>query len=362
MDASCFVIPAQFGYMQIPATTLRHFADGIFPSLAKCAADSVASGYMHRWVGGHDLIMDVFSTVGHDGVQSGLHQAGHILLTDFPTKAGIPIPLLSAQGLGGWLVNSVGISKGWLCLNMFETGIGIFAVADASSQLFAALAGELPMTAWTAFSTFGMGTGYILIGTETMNPLLLGAGVEKILAGVVSGLDELKSASALLQIDPLQFFGAGLVSAIIGFTISRALLGQDTAESVKMGLQNGAVGALLSASTGVGLGVMLGLAGYAYGKALAQRKTPAFSRESFIMLEAEIFSSDPDVAKMAELSREQLFTLDEVSFELPQVAMFPPVAPDANWFHRVDDEFMKKALFPSVQGFPPLEPGDAFSR
>ncbi len=293
---------------------------------------------------------------------AGYRHGGHILLTDFPTVQGIPIPLLSGGGLGQWLVNTVGIKSGWLCVNVFDAGLGVIAVSTASENLIRAMAAELPMSAWTAFTTFGVGAGEIHVGVTAQNPLVVFAGVENIAAGILSAADKLKAYSAILQIDPLLFLGAGLLSTAVGFTVSRALLGQDTTTSIKTGLQNGLVGALLAASTGAGVGVMLGLAAYAYGKALAQRKTAKFSRESFIMLEQAIFEANPDVEKMTVLSREQLFTLDDRPLALPEPRMLPEFDPAEYGFAHCEEELVAQVfkslpppqLFPSSSVFPPV--------
>ena len=89
----------QCAYMHIPADVLRNTVDGLFPSLAKNAAADAVSGFGHRWVHGHDLIMDIAGQFFRHPVHA-VKQAGHILLTDFPTKAGIPIPGFSQSGLG----------------------------------------------------------------------------------------------------------------------------------------------------------------------------------------------------------------------------------------------------------------------
>lgn len=90
---------AQYVYMHIPADALRHTVDGLFPSLAKNAAADAVSGFGHRWVHGHDLITDIVPQFFRHPVHAS-QQAGHILLTDFPTKAGIPIPGFHNQAWG----------------------------------------------------------------------------------------------------------------------------------------------------------------------------------------------------------------------------------------------------------------------
>lgn len=118
----------QLAYLQIPAATLRGFADSLFPGFAKDAVADAVSGTGHRFMAGHDLLLDVMPRFATEPA-SAFHQAGHILLTDFPTKAGIPIPGFSHSGLGEFLVNC-GIPKGWMCMNIMDAGVGILAVAE----------------------------------------------------------------------------------------------------------------------------------------------------------------------------------------------------------------------------------------
>ena len=86
-------------------------------------------GFNHRWRGGHDLLADVGRTLRGKGPVAAAHQAGHIVLADFPTKAGIPIPGFSQSALGSFLANTLHIPRGYLSVNLLETGIGILAVA-----------------------------------------------------------------------------------------------------------------------------------------------------------------------------------------------------------------------------------------
>ena len=67
MDALCYAIPARFAYMTIPADDLRVFADGMFPSFAKCPAADFIQGAAHRYIGGHDLLLDIPKTLVNRG-------------------------------------------------------------------------------------------------------------------------------------------------------------------------------------------------------------------------------------------------------------------------------------------------------
>ncbi len=231
---------AHYAYINIPADVLRRTVDGLFPGLAKNAAADAMSGFNHRWAHGHDLITDVMPKFFKSPVQA-IKQAGHIVLTDFPTKAGIPIPGLSKSGLGA-LLTELGIPKGYLSLNIMDTGVGLLAVGEGSHDLMNALAGDLPMNCWTAFDTFGEGGIELVLGVTTQNPILLGAGVENILAGCISTI---KTYTTF--IDPVEFFGASMTGAILGLGISYALNRQDKNNLGQKVLSGTAKSALMAA-------------------------------------------------------------------------------------------------------------------
>jgi len=315
MEAISYIVPSQFAYLSIPTSNLRNFVDGLFPSLAKCGIADAVSGKYHRYMAGHDILLDVFSTAKSSGIKDALHQAGHIALTDFPTKAGIPIPLFSNSGLGGWLVNSVGIGRGWLCVNVCDAGVGILAVADGSGKLLAALNGELPMTAWTFFDTFVQGTLEVTFGSFMKNPLLVLGGVENIFAGTISAVNKAmgiwREYSVPISVDPLSFLGAGLLSASLGFLIGYTLLGETVPDSLMEGIKSGAVGSLFTISAGCGFGAILGLAAFSFGKALAQGGTSAkitISQDSLVVLLWEITQANPDIKKIINMAKTSLFT------------------------------------------------------
>jgi len=187
MEIAVTAAAGQAVYGWIPTDPLRGFFDNSFPWFAKCPHADILpfKDFHHRWAEGHDLLLDVPSTFTQHGVVDGVRHTGHVVLTDFPTKAGIPIPGFSESGLGALLAEA-GISKGWLCVNVMDTGIGILAVAEGSADLSAALAGNLDMSAATFFDTFVEGGVEVVLSTATLNPLLLTGGVENILAGMVS--------------------------------------------------------------------------------------------------------------------------------------------------------------------------------
>lgn len=258
---------AQYAYMHIPVDALRHTVDGLFPSLAKNAAADAVSGFGHRWAHGHDLITDIVPQFFRHPVHA-VKQAGHILLTDFPTKAGIPILGFSQSGLGSLLVD-LGIPKGYLSLNMMDTGIGLLALGEGSCDLISAMSGNVPMDAWTAFDTFGEGGIELVLGYSIQNPLLIGAGIENILAGCVSTLKTFTD-----YVDPALFFGHSMTGAILGAGFSYALNRKRAKGSLGRTVlgtsaRSALLGALSSASGYFTAGAFLGFTAMQIGKIMA---------------------------------------------------------------------------------------------
>ena len=285
----------QCAYMHIPADVLRNTVDGLFPSLAKNAVADAVSGFGHRWVHGHDLIMDIIGQFFRRPVHA-VKQAGHILLTDFPTKAGIPIPGFSQSGLGSLLVD-IGIPKGYLSLNMMDAGIGLLAVGEGSGDLISAMSGDVPMDAWTAFDTFGEGGIELVLGYSTQNPLLIGAGIENILAGCVSTLKTFTD-----YVDPASFFGHSITAAILGAGFSYALNRKKDKDALCRALlgtsaRSALLGALSSASGYFTAGAFLGFTAMPIGKIMvanAQKEQMLCCSCSLLTFEQQLktFSED----------------------------------------------------------------------
>lgn len=270
MEAASYIVPGQFAYLALPSDGLRHFADGLFPQFAKFPiADSQAVGWGHRYRAGHDLFLDVPATVAEHGVVDGYKHAGHIVLTDFPTKTGIPIPGFSQSGLGQWL-ESLGISRGWLNVNICDAGVGIIAVAEGTDDLVQALNGTLVMDSSTFFDTFVEGGVEVALAVYMENPILLAGGIENILAGLVSAWDTVS-----VYVDPLLFFGSSFTSAAIGFVIGVGIAKQSLPEALDSALRSGVVGSLFSVSAAFGFGALSGLLSIAAGRALARHHLEA---------------------------------------------------------------------------------------
>ena len=173
METLAYIVPGQIAYLSIPASTLRNFSDGMFPHFAKFPTADIVTGAGHRYKAGHDLLLDIPNTFLKEGFLDAYKHFGHVVLTDFPTKAGIPIPGLSQSGLGGWL-ESVNIGRGWLNVNICDAGMGIIAVAEGHSDLISALDGSMKMDAYTFFDTFVEGGIEVVVSIQLSNPIILG--------------------------------------------------------------------------------------------------------------------------------------------------------------------------------------------
>lgn len=292
MITSMIAATSQFAYLSIPASELREFCDGMFPTFAKCSQADFIRGAYHRYKGGHDIVLDVGETLQHDGISEAFRHFGHIVCTDFPTKAGIPIPFFSQSGLGKAL-ESVGISKGWLNVNICDTGIGVLAIAEGSSDLAAAIAGKLDMGVEAFFDTFVEGSIELTLGMWYKNPFLACGGIENILAGCIATWNRYT-----YYVDPLDFLGGGFLSAAIGFTVSHYLLGNDLKRSLTDAGRSGLLGGLFVISPMFAYAALAGFVAYEYGKALANKRNKvmaswySISQEGFFQFLNEIAAGD----------------------------------------------------------------------
>ncbi len=295
MEATYYAIPACVAYLNIPSEQLRGFVDGIFPELAKCSFADTASGFNHRYVAGHDLLVDVPRTLFKYGPAYALHHAGHILLTDFPTRAGIPFPGLSQSGLGHWL-ESFGIGKGWLSINISKGGFGVLAVADGHHDLAVALAGSLHMNPDVFFHTYIEGSAEIVLSCLWENPITLMGGIEKLLAGLIATFN---SVCGYMAVSPIYFLGHSLISAIFGFTVSSYVASSSFPQSALNGCRAGVVGGLFAVSPAFGFAAIAGLTMYAFGNAIARKSLKlcdasyCVDKETVLRLYAEIISNNP---------------------------------------------------------------------
>jgi hypothetical protein len=268
VDATIWVIPGHLIYAEIPTRALRKTIDAALPAFARNANADLTRGYFHRWDRGHDLFIDVSATLQREGARSAFLHAGHIVLTDFPTKMGIPIPGFSASGLGK-LLTDAGVPKGWLCLSASNTFFGVLAIADGSPLLSQALAGNLTMNAGTFFDTFVVGSAEVVLGMNPLpikNPLMVVGGVERIAAGIKATWDTYTT-----HVEPLAFFGSTLGSALLGAAIAAAMASGDRFRAaLQGGARSGFVGGMAAVNSYFAMGATLGFCAFSVGRVLAE--------------------------------------------------------------------------------------------
>lgn len=256
-----FGIKEHYWYAGVKSDVIRNHVDKLFPGLAEDPIADSLSGKWHRWKEGHDLLTDVFPKMFTKPGEA-IHQAGHILLTDFPTRDGIPIPGLSASGLGQMLADA-GINKGYLCINIddaIQGGIGILAVSESHTDLIASINGGT-LDGWSAFDTFGEGAFELFAGFKTGNHLLILAGIEDTAAGLVRTYNTVDLAIDEMVTTIDEFFGAALGGALLGLGISLVLWRNHTAaERIRKALFTGSRAAILGGASTISPFLSLGLA------------------------------------------------------------------------------------------------------
>jgi len=315
MYASAIAVPSQLIYLKIPHRDLYNFVDGIFPSLDKFPIADAVKGGGHRYKYGHDLFIDVPRTFFTHGPMDSMRHIGHIVLTDFPTKAGIPIPGFSQSGLGS-LLEQAGINRGWMNMSLFDGGIGILCVSEGATDLAQALAGTLGLSWETFFNTYVEGTIEVLLSVslQVQNPILFAAGVENILAGVVSTWKELS-----VYIDPLKFFGSAGISALIGFTVAYGLLGENLSNAAKDAIRSGVIGAMYTVSQSFGFGMIAGFSAFRIGTIIANKHSDATSsslsinREAYALLVDELCKGNMPVRSLLESATPRIRLRSEVN-------------------------------------------------
>ena len=169
----------------------RSTVDEICPQwISKNPFVDVSRGYYHRWsAAGHDPV-DVLIQLLNSPVR-GVKDAGHVFLTDFVTKQGIPIPFLSKSHLGEPFVTALrtlGLKhpERWLNLNAFDWVLGVRANREAYDDLTKALSNNLEWGWSTFWDTFGQGALYTAFGLKTESPLFLCAAAQEFAAGGLS--------------------------------------------------------------------------------------------------------------------------------------------------------------------------------
>ncbi len=267
--SKAIVSSGNFAYLKIPTAELRHFFDSAFPTLAKNHFADCASGYLHRFSAGHDILIDVPKTlVKHGPIDAG-KQLGHILVTDFPTKSGIPIPGFSESGLGRWLTEVVGIPKPYLCINAMDAAVGVFACTEGTLDIINVSANNIRMSPGVFLDTFVEGVVELAGGGALKNPLLIASGFENIAAGVYS--------SCYTITHPLWYtgfwdvVGGGLAGGMTSFLISKFILKKDNATCVVNITKSVSISSLFAVSTGFGIAGIIGMVASGYGEFLAKK-------------------------------------------------------------------------------------------
>lgn len=279
------VCSGNYAYLQIPTDSLHGFYDHMFPGLAINRTADIAQGYMHRWTAGHDLLIDVPQTLVNKGLGTGMKHAGHILLTDFPTKHGIPIPGLSGSGLGKFLTETCGIPKAYLCLNVMDTTVGILAMSEGTLDMINVVFNTLRMSPGLFFDTFVEGAAEIAGGCCCTNPLLLISGAENIGAGLIATYNTV--TRPLWYVNPVDFFSGCLSGGILALLVSKYVLKKDGGTSVKAAFQSTVMGGLFALSTGFGIGGLAALLCSGIGRMVAE-KDNVETRRWFMISEREL--------------------------------------------------------------------------
>lgn len=272
-------------YSMVPAEAIQKTVHKLFPNLSKCPyADLPPFGKYHRFYRGHDLVIDVANTYRLHGSRAAWHHFGHILLTDFPTKAGIPIPVISHIAKStvmdvpvlGEALRLIGLDRVWLNLSLFDGAMGTFALCGSASNLGLAIAGQLPLNFGTVASTYGTGTFELLlskslvVASTNFNPLLWYSGVLNITSGVIATWK-----AFLVYVSPAEILFGAALPGVIGAGLGWALTAQAEPRerrriSAKTGLRSALAGALFSITPAFGYGALGAMTAWSLGVGLAR--------------------------------------------------------------------------------------------
>ena len=269
---ACVTDSVHWAYMKIPADSIRVFFDKSFPDFAVNTLADSASGAGHRWKAGHDLLIDIPKTLMEHGPGAAVKQTGHILFTDLPTKAGVPIAGLSEAGLGKFLHETCGISISKMCVNIMDiadTGLSILAVGEGLGDVVNVFCQETRMTPQLFWDTFGEGALEIATGCATGNPLLQIAGWSQFAAGVKITYDTI--TKPLWFVNPFDFFGGVLTGGLISFAVSKFILKKKNDDVMKDVAKSCAIGGAYAAGISFGIAVSIGLAACGVGKLMADQ-------------------------------------------------------------------------------------------
>lgn len=295
------VSAGNFAYIKIPSAELRSFFDSAFPELAKNHIADCTSGYFHRFKAGHDILIDIPKTLIEHGPNEASKQLGHILVTDFPTKSGIPIPGLSESGLGQWLTESVGIPKPYLCINAMDAIVGVFFCTEGTLDILNVCANNARMTPELFIDTFVEGATELAVGSVIKNPLLILSGFENLAAGIYSSCYTI--THPFWYTNFWDFVGGGLSGGIISFLISKFILKRDNTTCCKNMVKSFSISSLFVASSGFGIAGIIGMVASGYGEFLARKdnvKREIFYRitqEGYLAFVECVKHSCPDLMK-----------------------------------------------------------------
>lgn len=298
--SKAFVCAGDYAYLRIPAAELRGVFDSAFPTLAKNGFADCASGYMHRFAAGHDLLIDVPKTlVNHGPAEAGKH-LGHILVTDFPTKAGIPIPGLSESGLGHWLTETVGIPKPYLCINIMDATVGLFACTEGTLDIVKICANHVRMSPEVFIDTFVEGGLEVAGGVHFQSAPLVIAGAENIAAGLCSLGYTI--THPIWFVGFCDFAGGVLAGGLLSLLISRFILKKKNDECLRDVLKSISISSLFAVANGFGIAGLIAMVACNYGKLLARIENARreayfkFSREKFLRFFECIPRNCPEVS------------------------------------------------------------------
>ena len=338
--SKAIVSSGNFAYLKIPTAELRNFFDFSFPALAKNHFADCASGYLHRFRAGHDILIDIPKTLIKHGPVEASKQLGHILLTDFPTKSGIPIPGFSESGLGRWLTEVVGIPKPYLCINAMDAAVGVFACSEGTLDIVNICANNVRMSPEVFLDTFVEGSAELAGGVALENPLLIASGFENLAAGVYS--------SCYTITHPIWYtgfwnvVGGGLTGAMTSFLISKFILKRDNTTCLINMTKSFSLSSLFAVTTGFGIAGIIGMVAAGYGEFWARKdnaKKAIFyriTRERYLEFIGCVAHCCPDLVRWIIKFEEA----NKTEFELPKYQIESNSMPLINYQFEDDSQIM----------------------
>jgi hypothetical protein len=254
----------------IPAVQLRHTVEALFPQFAQDSGADCVCGRLHRWKWGHDLFVDLPRTAAHDGFSDAVHQLGHIVLTDLPTKTGVPIPGFSEQGLGHLLAEA-GVNKAWLSLNLWDLGAGAVCALDGSRDLMTALSGSMAMNSHTMCAIVVKMSTEAALAWWTHNPILLLSFGEEAVAACVSAWKTfcpyVSPEHILAAVIPSLF----VATAVTWFVYREAEATKRWNAVTANGIRSAFVSGCFAAKAATGMGALVGVGAVAAGCFMARQ-------------------------------------------------------------------------------------------